>query len=285
MTLDWTLIPTGRVWVDPGGPFGLVPRALWQEAQPPDARGLVPMDLNSLLIRTGGKTILVDAGLGDKLSAKGIRNWNLEWPEGTLLDNLAAHGVQPEDVDIVIDTHLHADHCGGNTRKQDDEVVPAFPNAEYIVQRIEFADAMHPDARTRATYLPENFVPVWSAGQFRFLHGDAEILPGLRCVVARGHTRAIQCVLLETAPEPVLFMTDLATFAVHFERTAWVTAYDVEPLETIASKQIWQKWALDTNALLVFQHDSYVRTARLTKDEEGRLKVVKESAGSVGASS
>ncbi|TAK11816.1 MAG: MBL fold metallo-hydrolase [Anaerolineae bacterium] len=283
MTLDCTLIPTGRVWVDPGGPFGLVPRALWEDAQPPNERGLSPMDLNSLLIRTAGKTVLVDTGLGDKLSDKGIRNWNLEWPEGTLLDNLAAHGVKPEDVDIVIDTHLHADHCGGNTKKQGDDVLPTFPNAEYIVQRMEFADASHPDLRTRATYLPENFVPVWTRGQFRFLHGDAEILPGVRCVLARGHTRAIQCVLLETAPEPVLFMTDLATFAVHFERTAWVTAYDVEPLETIASKQKWQPWALANNALLVFQHDAYVRTARLTKDEEGRLKVVKLSAGSVGA--
>lgn len=282
MTIEWTLIPTGRVWVDPGGALGLVPRPLWEGSQPPDERGLVPMDLNSLLLRTAGKTILVDTGLGDKLTDKGIRQWNLEWPEGALLANLAAQGVAPQDVDIVINTHLHADHCSGNTRRQEDAIVPAFPNAEYIVQRMEFADAMHPDARTRATYLAENFVPVWSAGQFRFLHGDAEIAPGLRCVLARGHTRAMQCVVWETANGPALFTADLASYAVHMERTAWVTAYDVEPLETIATKQVWQQWALETNALLVFQHDSHVRTARLTKDAEGRLKVVKETAGSVG---
>lgn len=283
MSLEWTILPTGRVWVDPGGALGLVPRALWAEAQPPDGRGLVPMDLNSLLIRTAGKTILVDTGLGDKLPPKGIRQWNLEWPEGTLLENLAAQGVKPEAVDIVIDTHLHADHCGGNTTHRNGELLPTFSNAEYIVQRMEFADAMHPDPRTRGTYLAENFVPVWSRGQFRLLHGDAEILPGVRCVVARGHTRAMQCVLLETEAQSVLFITDLASYAVHMERTAWVTAYDVEPLETIASKQTWQQWALETNALLVFQHDCHVRTARLRRDDEGRLKIERETAGSIGA--
>lgn len=269
----WHLIPTGRVWVDPGGPFGLVPRTLWNRTQEADERGLVPMDLTCLLIISEGKTILVDTGLGDKLDEKGLRQWNLEYPQGTLLENLAKHGVRPQDVDIVLDTHLHADHCSGNTTLADGRVVPTFPNGEYWVQRVEFADAMQANQRTRATYLPENFVPIWEQGRLRLLHGNTQVTSEVRCVVTPGHTRGLQCVLLEAGEQPLLYVTDMASYAVHLERSAWVTAYDVEPLETIRTKGHWQQWALDNRALLVFEHDAKMPLGELTTDEEGKLRV------------
>lgn len=271
--MEWHVIPTGRVWVDPGGAFGLVPRTLWSKYQTPNADGLIPMSLNCLLIISDGKTILVDTGLGDKLKEKGIRQWGLEHPEGTMLENLAGHGVRAEDVDIVIDTHLHADHCSGNTTMRDGQVIPTFPNAEYWVQSLEWADAMHTDTRTRATYLSENFVPIWEAGKFRFLHGDTQVTKDVRCVVTPGHTRGLQCVLIEGGPRPVMYVTDLSSYAAHMERSAWVTAYDVEPLETIRTKAYWQKWALENNALLIFEHDTTMTVGELVKDEEGKLKV------------
>jgi glyoxylase-like metal-dependent hydrolase (beta-lactamase superfamily II) len=197
----------------------------------------------------------------------------LQYPDGTLLENLAKHGVKPEDVDIVIDTHLHSDHCSGNTTFKDGKLVPAFPNAEYWLQRLEFADAMHTDDRTRATYLPENYVPVWQAGKFRLLHGDARVTKDVRCAVAPGHTRGLQVVVVETGDRPLLYVNDLASFAVHFERRAWVTAYDVEPLENIRTKGTWQQWALENKALLIFEHDTTMPIGELIEDDEGKLKV------------
>ncbi|MGH2582433.1 MAG: MBL fold metallo-hydrolase [Anaerolineales bacterium] len=273
MSLEWHIIPTGQVWVDPGGPFGLVPRALWTKHQSPNENQLVPMSLNCLLIFSEGKTILVDNGMGDKLDEKGIRQWGLRYPEGNLIENLARHGVKPEAVDIVLDTHLHSDHCSGNTTLANGKVKPTFPNAEYWVQRIEWADAMHPDARTRATYLFENYVPIWEADKFRFLHGDAQVTKDVRCVVTPGHTRGLQCILLEGGSRPVFYATDLASYAVHIERLGWVTAYDVEPLETIRTKTYWQKWLFENKALIVFEHDTTMPMGELVQDDEGKLKI------------
>jgi glyoxylase-like metal-dependent hydrolase (beta-lactamase superfamily II) len=271
--MDWKIIPSGRVWVDPGGPFGLVPEVLWKRRQKANEKHLLPMDLNCLLVRSEGKTILVDCGLGDKLNEKTQRQWNLEFPDGNLLDNLAKQDVKAEDVDIVLDTHLHSDHCGGNTTFDGENVVPTFPNAEYWVQRLEWADAMNPDMRTRSTYLAENFVPIWERGQYRFLHGDAEVTKEVRCVVAPGHTRGHQCILLEGDDAPALYVADLATFAVHMERAGWVTAYDVEPLENIRSKQKWQKWAIENEATLIFEHDTTMTAGKLNKADDGRLSI------------
>lgn len=270
---EWHVVPSGTTWVDPGGPFGLVPRPLWSRYQSTNQQDQVAMCMHCLLIFSDGKTIVVDNGLGDKLNDKAIRQWGLEYPEGTLLQNLAKHGVRPEDVDIVINTHLHADHCSGNTTLKDGQPVAAFPNAEYWVQRLEFADAMHPNERTRATYLPENFVPIWQSGQLRLLNGDTQVTPDLRLAVTPGHTRGLQVVVLEGGTRPAVYLNDLASFAVHFERKAWVTAYDVEPLETIRTKGFWQRWALENQALLVFEHDTVIPVGELIQDEEGKLKV------------
>ena len=271
--MQWHIIKTGRVLVDAGGPFGLVPQSLWSKKYPPDEHHRVPMDLNCLLIHSEGKIILVDTGLGDKLDEKAQRNWAITHPDGALLDNLKELGIAPEDVDIVIDTHLHWDHCGGNTRIQDGQVVPTFPRAEYLVQYVEWAEAMHPDARTRATYLLDNYRPVWQRDQIRFLYGDTQVTDQVRCVVTRGHTRAHQSVILEGGDTPLMYLADLATYAIHFTRTAWVTAYDIEPLETIATKKKWQTWALETNATLIFEHDTTTEIGRLAKDEDGRMKI------------
>ncbi|MCW5875680.1 MAG: MBL fold metallo-hydrolase [Anaerolineales bacterium] len=270
---QWHIVPSGTSWADPGGPFGLVPRPLWSHYQTANAGGLLPMCMHCLLIFSEGKTILVDNGLGDKLEDKAIRQWGLEYPEGTLLENLAKHGVRPEDVDIVINTHLHADHCSGNTTLKDGQPVAAFPNADYWVQRVEFADAMHPNERTRATYLPENFVPLWQAGRLRLLNGEAQVTKHVRVAVAPGHTRGMQVVVLEGGPRPALYVNDLASFAAHFERKAWVTSYDVEPLETIRTKGFWQHWALENQALLIFEHDTVTPVGELLRDAEGKLKV------------
>lgn len=263
------LISDGVVWVDRGGPFGLVPLPLWRTIQPPDDQQRVPMSLNCLLVRAGGQTIVVDTGLGTKLNDKERRIWGLQRPTGTLLDGLARLGVAPEDVDLVIDTHLHGDHCAGNTTLDGaigEKVRPTFPRARYVVQRREYEDAMRPNERTRATYFPINYEPLVTGGQMTLLDGDAEVAQGVRVVVTPGHTPGHQCVLFESGGQHALFVADLASYAIHFERLGWMTAYDVEPLVTLETKRRWQEWALETNALLIFQHDTRVPAGRLVRD-------------------
>lgn len=270
--LEIHLLCDGLVRADAGGPFGLVPRVLYQRYWVPDEDNTIPESLTCMLVRSRGKTILIDTGLGYRVTEKEVRNWRLTRPEGGLLEGLARLGISPEEVDIVINTHLHSDHCGGNTLWQGERLVPAFPRALYLVQRIEWAEACHPDARTRGTYFRENFEPLLAEGRMRLLHGDTVITDQVRCVVTPGHTRAHQCVLLESGDWKGLFVGDMAGHAVHMERTAWVTAFDVLPLENIATKQIWQRWALEHDAWLFFQHDPRTPVGRLV-EEGGRLRV------------
>lgn len=274
--LELHLVSDGLVHVDAGGPFGLVPRALYQRTFPPRPDNTVPMSLTCLVVRSRGQTILIDTGLGEKLSDEARLRWQLERPEGGLVTQLAKLGIAPEDVDIVIDTHLHADHCGGNTRGPEGAVEAVFPRATYLVQRIEWAEASHSDARTQGTYLPENFQPLLQAGRLRLLHGDTTITDQVRCVVTPGHTRGHQCVVLESGDWSGVFVADLASYAVHFERLSWMTAYDVDPLQTLRTKTIWREWAAERSAWLFFEHDAALPVGRLERDGRN-FRVVAEA--------
>lgn len=264
-----------NVLVDAGGPFGLVPRSLWKHYFTPDDNNLIPMCQNCLLVQVDGKNIVVDTGLGTKLNERQRGIWHLSRPDGGLVEGLARLSVTPEQVDLVIDTHLHADHCGGNTRLAEDgtTVIPTFPNAEYVVQRREYEDAMRPNERTRATYLPENFEPLLKSGQMRLLDGDTELLPGVRGVITPGHTPGHMSVVFEDGGQTAAFVCDLASYAVHFERLGWMTAYDVEPLITLETKRRWQTWALEHDAALIFPHDSLRPVGKLRIDEAGKPRV------------
>ena len=260
--------------VDPGGAFGLVPRVLWSPLLPPDENHLVPMIHNCLLVQTGGKNILIDVGHGEKLTPKQIANQYLQRPGGTVVDGLARLGLSAGDIHMVINTHLHADHAGGNTRYAADGTLAAvFPNAEHVVQRREYEEAMRPNERTRATYFPMNYQPLYESGQMRLLDGDVELAPGVFGVVTPGHTPAHMSVRLESAGQHAMFVCDLASYAIHFERLGWMTGYDVEPLVTLESKRIWQKWALETDALLIFTHDSQRPAGRYRMGADGKASV------------
>ncbi len=264
------LLSDGVVHVDAGGPFGLVPKSLYQNYFEPDDKNLIPMTLNCLLIRSDGKWILIDTGLGEKLSPEEVKFWGLERPKGGLREGLARFGISPEDIDWVINTHLHSDHCGGNTYREGDQIRASFPNATYLVQRLEWAEFSHPDARTKGAYYSENFSPLLEAGQAILLHGDTPVTRHVSCVIAPGHTRGHQCVVVRSGGRICSFMGDLASYAVHMQRTSWVTSYDIDPLRTITTKMHWQHWALGNKALLFFQHDPNMPIARLT-EEDGRL--------------
>ncbi len=269
-----TLLNDGYTWVDPGGAFGLVPRALWSRYITPNDEYLVPMVHVCLLVESDGQKIIVDTGHGTKITPKAAANMHLERPQGSMLDGLARVGVRPEDITLVIDTHLHGDHAGGNTYYDaDGQLKPTFPNAEYVVQRREYEDAMHPNERTAATYFPINYAPLVESGQMRLLDGDTELARGVYGHVTRGHTPAHMSIRFESQDQHALFVCDLASYAVHFERLGWMTAYDVEPLHTLETKRRWQRWALDHDALLIFPHDSQRVAGHLIVTPDGKLKL------------
>jgi glyoxylase-like metal-dependent hydrolase (beta-lactamase superfamily II) len=226
------------------------------------------MCLNSLLIKAHGKNIIVDVGMGNKLDPKTQKRWHLTHPYGTLIDGLARLGLSPQDIHLVIDTHLHGDHCEMNTMfGADGTIVATFPNAEYVVQRREYDEAMNPNERTRATYVSLNYEPLKQSGQLRLLEGDTELMTGIQGVVTPGHTPAHMSVIVHSGDEYLFFICDLASYAVHFQHLAWMTAYDVEPLVTLETKRYWQRWAADHNAIVVFPHDTTMMAARLHQTE------------------
>jgi len=272
--LEYHIVSDGTMLTDGGGAFGLVARPVWMKRLPPDEQNRVPFAINCLLLRSEGKTIVVDTGCGRKLNAEAMTAMGLQRPDGDLVDGLARLGVAPHEVDIVVNTHLHFDHCAGNTYKEDGQLKPTFPNAEYWVQRLEFADAIAPNERTRNTYYAENFMPLYQAGQLRLLDGNTRVTAHVRTAVTRGHTRAHQVVILESGRETALFMADLSTLHYHFERLQWVASYDLEPMESIETKRYWQQWAIAHDATLIFQHDTQIPIGKLQPDGRN-FKVVR----------
>ena len=271
--IELYLFNDATAYMDPGGLFGLVPRALWSRRYRADERHLIKTATHNLLIRSAGINIIVDTGFGNSLTNSQRRFLRIENADGTH-EGLNALGIAPDDIGIVVDTHLHDDHCTGNFRLDAaGERAPAFPNAQYIVQRREYEDATNLNERTRATYRPDNYVPLYDSGQLSLLDGDSEIAPGVSAVLTPGHTPGHMSIRIESAGASAAFLCDMASLAVHFERLAWMSAFDVEPLVTLETKRRWQRWARETNALLIFPHDASTPVGRLTLDEQDRPTV------------
>lgn len=275
--VDLRLISDGIYWEDGGGLFGLVPKTLWEQVAKPDQRNRLPFDTRCLLVETAEQCILVDTGHGDKLSDKQRGFISLEG-ERRLLNNLEKVGIGSLDVDLVINTHLHGDHCGGNTRLgETGELVPTFPRATYCVQQLELADASFPNERTRATYLRENFQPLEQAGQLRVLRGNTRLTGEVRVIVTPGHTRAHQCVVIESEGQTALFLGDVASWPIHMERLSWVPAYDVEPMVSIETKRNLARWAVENHVLLFFEHHLEIKAGYLcstSRPDRFRLEAV-----------
>ena len=265
--IDLQVLNDGIMHLDGGAMFGVVPRVLWERKLAPDTQNRVKMALRCLLIRHDGKTIVVDTGVGDKLDPKEADRFGIERDRG-LVGELAAHGVTPEEVDIVVNTHLHMDHAGGNTTRRQGALAPTFPNAEYWIQRVEWEEATHPNERTRATYLPENLEPIATTGQVRLFDGPTDIVPGIHWLITSGHTRAHTSVLVESDHESALFTVDVCPFVAHLERLAWIPAFDIEPLVSLETKRHVIADILAHDRLVIFDHDPDVAVARLAGSTE-----------------
>jgi glyoxylase-like metal-dependent hydrolase (beta-lactamase superfamily II) len=262
-------VTDGRFRLDGGAMFGVVPKVLWEKCCQPDEQNRISLGLNCLLIRTGRKNILVDTGLGDKEDAEFQEMFAVERIP-TLRDSLKMQGLQPEDIHMVVNTHLHFDHAGGNTVRENGAIVPTFPRAKYFVQRGEYEDAARANERTRASYRRENFTPVAHVDQWEFMDGETELVPGVSVVVTEGHTRHHQSIKIESEGQIAFYLGDLIPTVSHLP-LPYIMGYDLYPLQTLETKRWVLDRALSENWLLVFEHDPRVLMGRVRKDIEGKF--------------
>jgi glyoxylase-like metal-dependent hydrolase (beta-lactamase superfamily II) len=253
--------------------FGVVPKPLWSRRIQPDDRNRIPLAMRVLLIEHDRGLVLVDTGAGNKEDAKfheiyGVENTGASGR--TLLeDALRQLGHSPGDVTLVIDTHLHFDHAGGNTWVDEGGAVHAtFPRARYVVQRGEYDWATHTNERTAASYFGRNWDPIVAAGLFDFVEGEREVWPGIRLMPTPGHTPYHQSVLLDSDGERLFYAADLMPTSAHVP-LPWIMAYDVEPLATLETKRTILRRAVDEDWLVMFEHDPAVGFGRIRSDGKG----------------
>ncbi len=288
----------GTYPLDGGALFGVVPKVMWSRKVLADEKNHVPTGLNSLLIRTGKQNVLVETGIGNKLSERMIKFYG---QPAKLLANLAAAGVAPEDIDIVINSHLHFDHCGWNTvRDKSGKIVPTFPRAKYYAPEGEWQYARRPSERDSISYISDNYDPLVESGQMTLLKGGEEIVPGISVKTFPGHTEHMQAVIVNgrpghpatsfegarlpaapladtqgtgaSAPEPTVacYISDLIPTSAHIDLT-WGMSFDLYPLQTIESKKQYYAKAIPEKWLTVFTHDPKLPWAYLEKDEAGKM--------------
>jgi glyoxylase-like metal-dependent hydrolase (beta-lactamase superfamily II) len=262
-------VTDGRFRLDVFSMLGVVPKVMWEKCCQPDDQNLISLGLNCLLIRTGQKNILVDTGLGDKEDAEFQAMFAVERIP-TLRDSLKMQGLQPEDIHMIVNTHLHFDHAGGNTLRENGAIVPTFPRAKYFVQRGEYEDAARANERTRASYRRENFTPVAHVDQWEFMDGETELIPGVSVVVTEGHTRHHQSIKIESEGQIAFYLGDLIPTVSHLP-LPYIMGYDLYPLQTLETKRWVLDRALNENWLLVFEHDPRVLMGWVRKDIEGKF--------------
>jgi glyoxylase-like metal-dependent hydrolase (beta-lactamase superfamily II) len=278
--IEIRVLSDGTFLQDAGTLFGVVPKVMWERVTPDlNERNQIPLALNCLLVRGRGQTVLVETGMGNKLDER-RRNTFFPGDYGYLLQELAAAGVQPREVTHVINTHLHLDHCGWNTIAPEGRAVPTFPVARYFVQRGEYDVAMHPNERTRATYLGENFAPLLEAGQLNLVDGEEQITPEIRFLPSPGHTADHACVAITAGGEHALYAGDLVHSAIGLERLPWIPALDVLPLISLETKRRLTEQMIREQALIAITHAPFPGVGRLSESEGQRhwAPVAPESA-------
>jgi glyoxylase-like metal-dependent hydrolase (beta-lactamase superfamily II) len=256
---ELTVVSDGIYRADGGAFFGVVPKILWKRKTQADELNRLTIGLNSVLVRTGKMNVLIETGIGNKLPEKHKKIWETE---EKLLANLRETGVAPEDIDIVINSHLHFDHCGWNTVHRDGRAVATFPKAKYYAPEGEWRHGQLQLERDRVSYISDNYNPLIDSGQMQLLNGQVEIVPGICVVPTPGHTRNMNAVMIQSGGKTACYISDLIPTSWHLDPT-WVMAYDLFPLETIDNKKKYYERAIPEQWLTIFTHDPDVPWAYL----------------------
>ena len=268
--LELTSLFDGYFRLDGGAMFGVVPKPLWERRAPADERNRIALAMRPLLVR-GEKTMIIDAGAGNKMDAKSTDIYAIDRSRN-IVHSLADVGLRVEDIEIALASHLHFDHAGGFTRREaSGEIWPAFPRARYVVRDEEWEDATHPHERNRASYLQDDFVPLQQAGVLDLVAGDAEIMPGVHVRWTGGHARNHQVVMLESGGRTAVFTADMIPTVAHIDE-AWIMGYDLYPMETLAFKRSFVREAIDREYLIFFEHDPKI-AAGYIREKDGKKYV------------
>ena len=269
---ELTAFSDGTYPLDGGALFGVVPKVMWSRKVAADANNHVTVGLNSVLVRTGKQNVLVETGMGNKLSDRMIRFYG---QPAKLLENLAGGGIAPEDIDIVINTHLHFDHCGWNTiRDKDGKIGPTFPRAKYYAPEGEWQYSRRPSERDLISYIPDNYDPLVKSGQMTLLKGGEEIVPGISVKTFPGHTASMQGVIITSGGKTACYISDLIPTTAHLD-IAWGMSFDLYPLQTVESKKFYYSQSMPEKWLTIFTHDAETPWAYVEKDEQGKMVATK----------
>lgn len=263
---ELTAVSDGDYFLDGGAYFGVVPKVLWERKVKVDEKNRVLTGLNSVVVRNNELTILIETGVGNKLPEK-MRK--IHGMPAKLIDNLATAGIAPEDIDIVINSHLHFDHCGWNTVLKDGKPVPTFPRATYYSQKEEWVHA-HENQRDGVSYLSDNYDSLVENGQMKLLEGDGEICPGVSVRIYPGHTRGMQGIMLQSGGQTACYIGDLIPTSAHLELN-WVMGFDLYPLQTIESRKRYYAEAVPGKWLTMFTHDPDIPWGYVEKREDGKM--------------
>lgn len=261
-------LETGRFGLDGGAMFGIVPKPIWSKFHPPDDRNRIELAMRILLIRDGMRNILVDVGIGSKLSEKHIDIYRVDHQAFSLESSLRRFSLSPEDITDVILTHLHFDHAGGSTENRNGELRPAFPKARYYVQKAHWDLAVNPTDKDRGSFMADDFLPLREYRVLEYLDGEGEIFPGINLTIVNGHTNAQQLVRISGDGKSLLYCSDLVPTSGHLP-FPYVMAYDLRPLVTIEEKKKILGQAYEENTILVFEHDPKVEAATIRATEKG----------------
>jgi glyoxylase-like metal-dependent hydrolase (beta-lactamase superfamily II) len=286
--LELSIFSDGTYLLDGGAFFGVIPKIMWSRKVEADSRNYVTAGLNSLLVRmdgprTGKHTVLIETGMGNKLSERMVKFYG---QPAKLLENLSASGVSPEDIDMVINTHLHFDHCGWNTiRDRSGKILPTFPRAQYYAPEGEWQYARKPSERDAISYIPDNYDPLVASGQMTLLKGGEEIVPGISVQTFPGHTAYMLGVIVNGTgnnpglaqgrgdvkhPQVACYISDLIPTTAHIDLT-WGMGFDLYPLQTIESKKQYYAQSIPERWLTVFTHDPKTPWAYVEKDALGKM--------------
>lgn len=269
---ELTTISGGRFRVDGGNMFAVVPKVLWTRKIVPDELNRIPEACNCLLLRDGERTILIETGYGSKLTEK-QRKQHASEAGDPLVASLAKQGVTPEQVDTVILTHLHFDHAGGVTRKNDvGELVLTFPNATHIIQRGEWEIALADLPELKGVYSRENLSPLIGSDKLQLIDGDAEILPGLTTRVTGGHTEFHQIVVIEGGGDGAVFLGDICPSSWHLP-TAWCIGYDLYQMQTRRTKRAILSECAEKNWWLLYDHDPEYAGSKVVAAASGEWSI------------
>ena len=255
--------------LDGGAMFGVIPKPMWEKTYiQADERNRIEMTTRLLYLESAEKKILIDTGIGNKIDDKFADIYNIDKSKSSVELALSQYGINADDITDVILTHLHFDHVGGATKIENGEVIPTFKNAQYYVQEEQYKWALNPTFKDRASFIPDNYVPLLNHNRLNFIQGETELFKGIDLIPINGHTKNMQMVKIYNESTKLLYITDLCPTSAHV-LAPYFMGYDNFPLTVLQEKEKYLPLAYEDDWTLFFEHDAYIEAAKIEPAKKG----------------